>query len=531
MCLLSIVALPGLLVWREMRRERLSAQLLTTLKDLQSLAYTTYNAEEDKNGRELGRLKQQVRSDEGKAVRLLQAGADPDVRDFASVKRDFWQEAKFLLKRMFRHSPASASLPRSALSFAVEADDAVIVMALLKAGANDVNAEIETPGGFNRFPLVNYGAYNGNLEIVQELCAHGADVHKLSSTSVPEVEPILQTTLEGTSRYSGSLHNFMEVSQNLERKRRTEIFHLLLAKGAKYEANSKEGYALLRAAAESDFLEVTRELLAAGVPPNARPKWLDYTPEFSPLDAASNNDDIPLVKLLLQYGALTRDPQSESPVLGLKSTEMANLLMQHGADIHAIHTRGKYSGQNALNYACIEGETKVAAFLIAQGLNPNSGGEYSSPIDQAAEYGNVETVQLLLEHGAKIGPNSPGDDALFLAIAEQRFDSARLLLRYGAAVNPKTGSPLVEAAQQDDIGMVLELLKRGANVHAGKEGTLFAACESCNEDLVELLLEHGADPTVRYNGMTAIETTKENADPLEDADGIIALLKAYGAKR
>ena len=63
-------------------------------------------------------------------------------------------------------------------------------------------------------------------------------------------------------------------------------------------------------------------------------------------------------------------------------------------------------------------------------------------------------------------------------------------------------------------------------------GALLTACRECDEDLVDLLLQHGADPTVRESdGITAIQTAQQNADQPRDADGIIALLKEYGAKR
>lgn len=207
---------------------------------------------------------------------------------------------------------------------------------------------------------------------------------------------------------------------------------------------------------------------------------------------------------------------------------MFHLLLAHGADIHAVEQRGKRQGDNALNFACIRGDTKVISFLVEHGLDANVGG----PISEAASYGGVEDVRVLLKHGAKVGPNSPGSDALFNAIAESHFESARLILRYGAAVNSKEYGPLAEAVSQGEVGMVLELLKRGANVNAGEGEALLTACRDCDEDLVELLLEHGADPTLRADdGTTTIQATKQNADPLEDADGIIALLKDYGAKR
>jgi ankyrin repeat protein len=537
-CLL-IVVLPGFLIWLELRQERLSGQLLTTLKDVQSISEINYDPEDGKDVRQRESLKKQIRLDEAKAVRLIQEGADPNVRDFPMVKRTLWEEVKFLLKRTFRRPSAATSLPHSALAIAVQGEDAVIVNALLNAGANDVNAEIETDGDALKFPLVNYGAYTGNLEIVRGLSAHGADLHKISRNYIPEGETILHSVLEGSNLYRSYRHKVTDVSDDLDRKRRIEIFHLLLAKGVHYEPNSKEGYELLCAATGRDLAELTRDMLAAGVPPNPQPKWLDTPPEYPPLDSAVASDDIAAVKLLLQYGARIRDEHEEAPILYVKSLKMAKLLLGLGADIHAVQNWGKRSGENALNFACIDGNTEVALFLLEHGLNVNSGGEFSSPIDQAAEYGGFQTVRLLLQHGAKVGPGSPGADALWLAIAEQHFDSAKLLLQYGAAVNPRlatprsdTEYPLAEAARQDNADMALDLLKHGADVNAGNGEALLEACESCDEDLVEMLLEHGANPNIQsQDGTTAIQAARESADPPEDADGIVALLKRYGAKK
>ena len=410
---------------------------------------------------------------------------------------------------------------------AVEVDDAVIVRELLNAGAKDVNAEIETSGGDARFPLVNYGAYNGNLEIVKALCAQGADIRKLSYEFNPEGAPILESVLSGGNRYGSYRHTVRDVSDALDRQRRTEIFRLLLARGAKYEPHSKEGHSLLCAACEADFLEVTGDLLQAGVPPNAKPEWLDYPYEYSPLDAAVSNDDIALIKILIQHGASPRDSHSEPPILYVRSPETARLLLEHGADIHAVQQRGKHQGFNALNYACQRENTKVVSFLIERGLDVNAGG----PIREAALYGGVEIVRLLLQHGAKVGPKSSGSDALAVAIGESHFDSAQLLLRYGADVNATEDRPLTEAVLQGDPSMVLDLLKRGATVNAGRGEALLMACADCDEDLVAILLRHGADPRVQQSdGTTAFQAAHENEEDPGDAEGIIALLKEYGAK-
>jgi len=552
-CLMLLLLVGGFLtlrVWRQLREDLLSAQFLAILKDLHSPEATN----DPQNRRNYDKFVEQDK--EAEALRLLRDGANPNTRDFATRPHTFWEEMKTLMRRMSEPPSNPAGLPPSALAIAVQANDTVIVTALLKAGANDVNAEIHPNDDDYRFPLVNYAAYRGNLEIVQVLCAHGADIYKRNpkrnaEDSIyaepwqeilvrPQGEPILQSVLRGGVE-DALEHKPGDDARALDRRRRVEIFHLLLAKGAKYEPHSKEGYALLAVAAEGDYLELTRELLDAGVLPNADPDWPGDPPYSTPLDYAVMTEDISLVDLLLHYGASARDTRSEPPILCVRvgNTQMARLLLKHGADLQAGEKRGKREGENVLNFACIAGDTKAILFWIHLGIDANIGYEYFSPIDEAAEYGDYDSVQLLLEHGAKVGPNSPGEKALWLAIAEQHFASAKLLLQYGAAVNPRPGSadsgtyfPLTEAAAQDSPEMALELLKRGANANAGSGEALLTACGSCDEDLVEILLEHGANPNVRsWEGSTAIQIARYSADPPSDADGIVALLKRYGARR
>ncbi|MCW3053522.1 MAG: Ankyrin repeat protein 17 [Chthonomonadales bacterium] len=482
--------------------------------------------EADADARYLKDFKNQIRNGEAEVVLLLHEGADPNVRDTVAVNRGFWEEVEFLLKRMLRPPSASTTLPRSALAFAVQAKNTAIATALLKAGANDVNAEVETHSG-HRYTLVNYSAYSGNLEITRELCAHGADLRLNSSR-----DSILQSALGGRADISIDLiYSEKNALKQPEIVRRTEIFHLLEAKEVTYKANSGEGYALLLIAAAHGLPGVTRELLAAGVPPDAKPMTYDAR-EDSPLDVAVYNDDLPLVQLLLQYGASTRRADADSPMLYVRSPQVAKLLLAHGADLHAVCRSGKFEGRNALDFACTRGDAQAVTFLIEHGFNVNPAGEYGGPLCAAVGYGGIETVRVMLKHGAKVGPNSPGEGALAEAIAGMNDDIALLLLRYGAAVNTKEDPPLTAAAEQDDLEMARELLLRGAKANADKGKALLAACESCDEDLVEMLLEHGANPNVRsWDGSTAIQIARYSADPPSDADGIIALLKRYGVKR
>jgi len=533
-CLLSLllivgvmVVLPCLMVWRAMRQERLSGQLLTTIKRVM-YRWEPYYLEAEKVEQE--QTKQQNLRDEATVMRLLREGADPNVRDFPVRKRTLWEDVRFQLKRILRPPPASATLPQSALALAVQADDTAIVTALLKAGANDVNGHVDFGQGVGSSPLVNYAALVGNLEILRALCAHGADIHQRGLFQGTPNASILQSALGNDCDYTDTM--ILDTNGTIRRKGkvRIEIFRLLLTLGAKYDPESAEGVSLLDAATKEDYLEVVQQLLAAGVPAHIEGDPADGDADYTPLDNAVATDDIALVRLLLRYGASVREKGAEPPILLARSANMAQLLLEHGADIHAGSKMRKHAGENALSYASMRGDKPLISFLLAHGFDVNSHGY---PIMEAALYADVATVRLLLLRGAKVGPNSPGEGALWLAIASHHSDSAQLLLKYGAAVNVKgEDPPLVEAAHQDDLEVARELLERGADANAGRGAALLAACESCDEDLVEMLLEHGADPTIRSeDGTTAIQAAKASADPPEDAGGIIALLKKYGAKR
>ncbi|XP_004688206.1 PREDICTED: 2-5A-dependent ribonuclease [Condylura cristata] len=60
---------------------------------------------------------------------------------------------------------------------------------------------------------------------------------------------------------------------------------------------------------------------------------------------------------------------------------------------------------------------------------------------------------------------------------------------------------LIEAVQKEDIGLVQQLLKKGANVNFQEKIGLWAplhiAVQNCREDIVDLLLRHGADPCLK----------------------------------
>ncbi|XP_049788076.1 ankyrin repeat family A protein 2-like isoform X1 [Schistocerca cancellata] len=86
----------------------------------------------------------------------------------------------------------------------------------------------------------------------------------------------------------------------------------------------------------------------------------------------------------------------------------------------------------------------------------------------ASSYGQVPTVQLLLQHGASINKQGPeGETALLLAAAGGHHDVVRILLTEGASVNHADdvgNTALIYAAHGDHPHCTNELLIRGADL-------------------------------------------------------------------
>jgi len=189
---------------------------------------------------------------------------------------------------------------------------------------------------------------------------------------------------------------------------------------------------------------------------------------------------------------------------------------------------------------------------------------FEAAIFAAAEIGDCHYMKMLLQQV----PKKRGNDltpALFVAIRNDRTEAALVLLDNEADVNGKGGSPvLLEALRKQnkavvdaileadvdvnvdahrkfhglgtlvmgsagfwgDMSVVEDLILMGADVDAGYYTTaLTAAVNSRKKDLVKLILEGGASPSVCAEfGVTPLTAAIENED-----DDMIQLLISCGA--
>ena len=266
----------------------------------------------------------------------------------------------------------------------------------------------------------------------------------------------------------------------------TEALRALLQKKADVNATEGDGSTALHWVSYRDDVEGARLLLRAGAKVNAA-NDLGATP----LWAASQNGSEAMVRLLLDAGA---NPNAalllgETPLMVAARAgkgAVAELLIAKDANINAHAARG----QTALMWAVAQKHPDVVKILLAHGADFRARSDSWSEVMALPPHGYLE-YNRAIPHGS--------DTALLFAARVDDLESAKLLVGAGADVNDADAwgvSATTLAAHSDFVDVVELLLEKGADPNAAAAGftALHAAVMHRDEKMVAALLAHGADP-------------------------------------
>ena len=155
------------------------------------------------------------------------------------------------------------------------------------------------------------------------------------------------------------------------------------------------------------------------------------------------------------------------------------------------------------------GNTAAVKGWLEKGVNVNMrGADQNTPIMEAAFAGHLETVKLLLDHGADISAKKK-DGETVSSLGAGHKTIADLF---------KSVSALVEAASKGDVKAVKDLIDKGTPANAldvHGQSALSEASWNGKTDVVKLLLEKGANPNIKKaDGQTplSLATSQKHQD-------------------
>ncbi|XP_055036758.1 poly [ADP-ribose] polymerase tankyrase-1 isoform X3 [Misgurnus anguillicaudatus] len=386
---------------------------------------------------------------------------------------------------------------------------------------------------------------------------------------------------------------------------RKDVVEHLLNTGANVHARDDGGLIPLHNACSFGHAEVVSLLLCQGADPNARDNW-NYTPlheaaikgkidvcigEYKKdelLEAARSGNEEKLMALLTPLNVnchasdgrkSTSQKMLSTPLhlaAGYNRVRIVQLLLQHGADVHAKDKGGLVPLHNACSY----GHYEVTELLLKHGACVNAMDLWQfTPLHEAASKNRVEVCSLLLSHGADptlvnchgksavdMAPTpelkerltyefkghsllqasreadmtkvkktlaleiinfkhpQTHETALHCAVASphpKRKQVAELLLRKGANVNEKNKdfmTPLHVAAERAHNDIIEVLQKHAAKINAVDtlgQTALHRAALAGHLQTCRLLLSYGADPAVvSLQGFTAAQMGNETVQQI-----------------
>jgi ankyrin repeat protein len=276
--------------------------------------------------------------------------------------------------------------------------------------------------------------------------------------------------------------------------------------GAEVDAlETKGGRTALFVAVEKKSKEAIKLLIDAGADVNASGAVLFGK---TALMAASRNNDLPMVRYLLELGA---DPDEWSLIVGITgSVELVQTLLE--ARLHRYKRYSRGYGCGALQHAIRLKDDTMIKVLLAKGIDANA------IINRKVGYQAVSTYPT--SKTSREPYLQTGQSALGFAIeSDKSKDSGivRLLLHGGAdpncIVTRDYQTALLAAIYASNLGLVKILIAAGAdanpNLRFGVDRTpLQLAAEKGRMDIVNILLDNGADinipPFDRY-GATALQ--------------------------
>jgi len=228
----------------------------------------------------------------------------------------------------------------------------------------------------------------------------------------------------------------------------------------------------------------------------------------SALMLAVQTDSAPIVTSLLDAGAKDVDARIEETN---ESTTTATPLLCQAAQAGNLEIVQALLNHGADREAKdTKGETALIMAASRNTLYDENSAIIPSARRYSAETKQTDIVRLLLERGTNIqAADSEGCTALAEAAGQDNLEMALLLLKRGANPNVPCGwrneTPLVFAARNENLPLINALLQKGAKMEL--PGTESPLLQTANPELMAFLLDHGTNIHAKVQNFKSVGET------------------------
>ena len=386
----------------------------------------------------------------------------------------------------------------------------------------DHGADVNATNNYNISPLMT-ACQTGNAEAINVLFNAGADPSIADFNGVTLIhqsvvlgcnKKTLQTIINHGADVNAIENKHLTALMLACQKGNVNAINVLLKAGADHNVQDITGATLIHhAAVAQDYSQETLQtIINHGVDVNAT-----NNESVTALMTACQQKNVEAIHLLLKAGA---DPNIADTsgatsihhaVVGGCSKETLQFIIDNGADVNTTNEENT----TALMAACQKGNVEAINTLVNAGADPNTADTIDATWIHHAFVGccSKDTLQAVIENGADVNATDMNSTtALMLACQEGNMEVINVLLNAGADINIVDTKGLtwihhavVRGGNKETLQAIINY---GANVNATNKENMTAlmyACSRGNVETINVLLNAGANPVIAdTKGFTCI---------------------------